>query len=173
MVNANFKNSPLPPMIFRLTLTKILLLASPNIIYGEDLPSGYVITSESAVISKNLETITYLGKVKLKHERFLITGEKLTISYNERKGRNISIAGNPSCFKGTSKRNKSDISAAAKEIIYEELAQLLVFKGNTLIHRNGDTLEATSVNYNLATQKISARSKEGESPVRLTIKSLQ
>ena len=160
-------------MIFRLTLTKILLLASPNIIYGEDLPSGYVITSESAVISKNLETITYLGKVKLKHKRFLITGEKLTISYNERKGRNISIAGNPSCFKGTSKRNKSDISAAAKEIIYEELAQLLVFKGNTIINRNGDKLEATSVDYHLSSQAISARSKEGEDPVRLIIKSLQ
>ena len=86
---------------------------------------------------------------------------------------NISIAGNPSSFKETSKRNKSDISATAKEIIYEELDQLLVFKGNTVIHRNGDKLEATSVNYNLATQKISARSKEGESPVRLTIKSLQ
>ena len=160
-------------MIFRLTLTMILLLGSPNIIYEEDLPSWYVISSESAIISKNLKTITYLGKVKLEHERFLITGEKLTISYNERKGRNISIVGNPSSFKGTSKRNKSDISARANEIIYEELAQLLVFKGNTIIHRNGDKLEATSVNYNLATQAISARSKEGESPVRLTIKSLQ
>ena len=160
-------------MIFRLTLTTILLLTSPSILYGEDLPSGYVISSESAVISKNLETITYLGKVKLEHERFLITGEKLTISYNKSKGMNISIAGNPSSFKETSKRNKSDISATAKEIIYEELDQLLVFKGNTVIHRNGDKLEATSVNYNLATQKISARSKEGESPVRLTIKSLQ
>ena len=172
-MNACFKNSPLPQMIFRLTLTTILLLTSPRILYGEDLPSRYVISSESAVISKNLETITYLGKVKLEHERFLITGEKLTISYNEGKGRNISIAGNPSSFKGTSKRNKSHLSATANEIIYEELAQLLVFKGNTLIHRNGDTLEATSVNYNLATQKISARSKEGENPVRLTIKSLQ
>ena len=160
-------------MIFRLTLTTILLLTSPSILCGEDLPSGYVISSESAVISKNLETITYLGKVKLEHERFLITGEKLTISYNERKGRNISIAGNPSSLKETSKRNKSDISATAKEIIYEELDQLLVFKGNTVIHRNGDKLEATSVNYNLATQKISARSKEGEGPVRLIIKSLQ
>ena len=160
-------------MIFRLTLTTILLLTSPSILYGEDLPSGYVISSESAVISKNLETITYLGKVKLEHERFLITGEKLTISYNKSKGMNISIAGNPSSFKETSNRNKSDISATAKEIIYEELDQLLVFKGNTIIHRNGDKLEATSVNYNLATQKISARSKEGESPVRLTIKSLQ
>ncbi len=160
-------------MIFRLTLTTILLLTSPSIIYGEDLPSGYVISSESAVISKNLETITYLGKVKLEHERFLITGEKLTISYNKSKGMNISIAGNPSSFIETSKRNKSDISATAKEIIYEELDQLLVFKGNTVIHRNGDKLEATSVNYNLATQKISARSKEGEGPVRLIIKSLQ
>ena len=160
-------------MIFRLTLTTILLLTSPSILYGEDPPSGYVISSESAVISKNLETITYLGKVKLEHERFLITGEKLTISYNKSKGMNISIAGNPSSFKGASKRNKSDISATAKEIIYEELDQLLVFKGNTVIHRNGDTLEATSVNYNLATQKISARSKEGEGPVRLIIKSLQ
>ena len=160
-------------MIFRLTLTTILLLTSPSILYGEDLPSGYVISSESAVISKNLETITYLGKVKLEHERFLITGEKLTISYNKSKGMNISIAGNPSSFKETSNRNKSDISATAKEIIYEELDQLLVFKGNTIIHRNGDKLEATSVNYNLATQKISARSKEGENPVRLTIKSLQ
>ena len=160
-------------MIFRLTLTTILLLTSPSILYGEDLPSGYVISSESAVISKNLETITYLGKVKLEHERFLITGEKLTISYNKSKGMNISIAGNPSSFKETSKRNKSDISATAKEIIYEELDQLLVFKGNTVIHRNGDKLEATSVNYNLATQKISARSKEGEGPVRLIIKSLQ
>ena len=157
MVNANFKNSPLPQMIFHLIrLTTILLLASPSIICGEDLPSGYLITSESAVISKNLETITYLGKVKLKHEQFLITGEKLTISYNERKGRSISIAGNPSSLKETSTRNKSDISATAKEIIYEELDQLLVFKGNTLIHRDGDTLEATSVNYSLATQKISA-----------------
>ena len=160
-------------MIFRLTLTTMLLLTSPSILYGEDLPSGYVISSESAVISKNLETITYLGKVKLEHERFLITGEKLTISYNKSKGMNISIAGNPSSFKETSKRNKSDISATAKEIIYEELDQLLVFKGNTVIHRNGDKLEATSVNYNLATQKISARSKEGEGPVRLIIKSLQ
>ena len=160
-------------MIFRLTLTTILLLTSPSILYGEDLPSGYVISSESAVISKNLETITYLGKVKLEHERFLITGEKLTISYNKSKGMNISIAGNPSFFKETSKRNKSDISATAKEIIYEELDQLLVFKRNTVIHRNGDKLEATSVNYNLATQKISARSKEGEGPVRLIIKSLQ
>ena len=95
-MNAYFKNSPLPQMIFRLTLTTILLLTSPSILCGEDLPSGYVISSESAVISKNLETITYMGKVKLEHERFLITGEKLTISYNKSKGMNISIAGNPS-----------------------------------------------------------------------------
>ena len=70
-------------MIFHLTIT-VLLLASPSIIWGRP-PIGYVITGESAIISKNLETITYLGKVKLEHEQFLITGEKLTISYNERK----------------------------------------------------------------------------------------
>ena len=76
-------------------------------------------------------------------------------------------------FQRASKRNKSDISAAAKEIIYEELAQLLVFKGNTIIDRNGDKLEAASVNYNITTQEISARSNEEEDPVRLVIKSLK
>ena len=173
MVNAKPTNSALPQLAIRLTLTMTLLLGSPTIICQEDLPFGYVISSESAIISKNLKTITYLGKVKLEHERFLIRGEKLTISYNERKGRNISIAGNPSSFKGTTKRNISDISATAKEIIYEELDQLLVFKGNTIITRNGDKLEATSVDYNLSSQAISAKSKEGEGPVRLIIKSLQ
>ena len=172
-MNANFKNSALPQMIFRLTLSTILLLGSPKLIYGEYLSSEYVISSQSAVISKNLETITYLGKVKLEHERFLIRGQKLTISYNEGKGRNILIVGNPSSFEGASTRSKSNVSATAKEIIYEELDKLLIFKGNTVFRRNNDTLEATSVNYNLATQKISARSKEGEDPVRLVIKSLQ
>ena len=173
MVNAKPTNSPLPQLAFRLTFTMILLLGSPTIICEEDLPFGYVISSESAIISKNLKTITYLGKVKLEHERFLIRGEKLTISYNKDKGRNISIVGNPSSFEGTSRRNKSNISARANEIIYEELTQLLVFKGNTIINRNGDKLEATSVDYNLSSQAISAISKEGEGPIRLIIKSLQ
>ena len=172
-MNTKSTKPALLQLTFRLTLTMIILLGSPSIICGEDLPFGYVISSESAVISKNLKTITYLGKVKLEHERFLVRGEKLTISYNEGKGRNISITGNPSSFKGTSKKNKPNISATAEEIIYEERAQLLVFKGNTVVHGNGDTLEATSVTYNLATQEISARSKEGEGPVRLKIKSLQ
>ena len=173
MVNAKPPNSALPQLALRLTLTMILLLGSPSIICGEGLPFGYVISSESAIISKDLKTITYLGKVKLEHDQFLISGEKLTISYKKGQGRNISIAGNPSSFKGTSERNKSNISATANEIIYEELAQLLVFKGNTIITRNGDKLEATSVDYALTTQEISARSKEGEGPVRLIIKSLQ
>ena len=160
-------------MIFRLTLSTILLLGSPKLIYGEYLSSEYVISSQSAVISKNLETITYLGKVKLEHERFIITGEKLTISYNEGKGTNISILGNPSSFTATPMKSRAKIFATAKEIIYVELDQLLVFKGNTVIDRNGDKLEAASVNYNIATQEISARSHEGEDPVRLVIKSLK
>ena len=70
-------------------------------------------------------------------------------------------------------KSRANIFATAKEIIYEELDRLLVFKGNTVVHRNGDKLEATSVNYNIATQEISARSNEGEDPVRLVIKSLK
>ena len=173
MVNAKPTYSPLPQLAFRLTFTMILLLGSPTIICEEDLPFGYVISSESAIISKNLKTITYLGKVKLEHERFLIRGEKLTISYDKDKGRNISIVGNPSSFKATSMKSRAKIFATAKEIIYEELDRLLVFKGNTVIDRNGDKLEAASVTYNIATQEISARSHEGEDTVRLVIKSLK
>ena len=172
-MNANFENSVLLQKLCRLSLLMILFLGFQNPIYAEDLPLEYVISSKSAVISKSMETITYHGNVKLEHERFLITGEKLTISYSEGEGTNISIVGNPSSFKATSMKSRANIFATAKEIIYEELDRLLVFKGNTVVHRNGDKLEATSVNYNIATQEISARSKEGEDPVRLVIKSLK
>ena len=70
-------------------------------------------------------------------------------------------------------KSRAKIFATAKEIIYEELDRLLVFKGNTVIDRNGDKLEAASVNYNIATQEISARSHDEEDPVRLVIKSLK
>ena len=172
-MNANFKNSVLLEKLCRLSLLMTLVLGSQSPIYAEDLPLEYVISSKSARISKSMETITYLGKVKLEHQRFLITGEKLTVSYSEGKGTNISILGNPSSFKTTSMKSRAKIFATAKEIIYVELDRLLVFKGNTVIDRNGDKLEAASVNYNIATQEISARSHEGEDPVRLVIKSLK
>ena len=173
MVNANFENSVLLQKLCRLSLFMTVVLGFQSPIYAEDLPLEYVISSKSAHIGKSMETITYLGKVRLEHERFQITGEKLTISYNEGKGTNISIVGNPSSFKATSMKSRAKIFATAKEIIYVELDRLLAFKGNTVIDRNGDKLEAASVNYNIATQEISARSHDGEDPVRLVIKSLK
>ena len=172
-MNATFKNSVPLQKLYRLSLLMTLILGFQSSICAEDLPLEYVISSKSAHISESMETITYLGKVKLEHERFLITGEKLTISYNEGKGTNISILGNPSSFTATPMKSRAKIFATAKEIIYVEPARLLVFKGNTVIERNGDKLEAASVNYNIATQEISARSHEGEDPVRLVIKSLK
>ena len=68
--------------------------------------------------------------------------------------------------------SKSNILATATEIIYEGLDKVLIFKGNAVVKRNRDTLKATSVNYNIASQEISAISTEGEGPVRLVIKSL-
>ena len=172
-MNANFKNSVLTQKLCRLSLLMTFVLGFQSPIYAEDLPLEYVISSKSAHISTSMETITYIGTVKLEHEQFLITGEKLTISYNEGKGTNISIVGNPSSFKATSMKSRAKIFATAKEIIYVELDRFLVFKGNTVIDRNGDKLEAASVNYNITTQEISARSNEEEDPVRLVIKSLK
>ena len=172
-MNTNFKSSVLPQKLCRLSLLMTFILGFHSPIYAEDLPLEYVISSKSAHISTSMETITYIGTVKLEHEQFLITGEKLTISYDEGKGTNISIVGNPSSFKATSMKSRAKIFATAKEIIYVELDRLLVFKGNTVIDRNGDKLEAASVNYNIATQEISAISHDGEDPVRLVIKSLK
>ena len=174
MVNANFQNSILRQMIVRFSLSIVLLLGFLSHIYGEDLPPEFMISSKSAVISKSLETATYLGNVKLVHERFLITGEKLIISYREGEATHISMLGNPSSFKGegTLIKSKSNILATATEIIYEGLDQILIFKGNAVVKRNRDTLKAASVDYNIASQEISARSAEGEDPVRLVIKSL-
>ena len=159
-------------MIVRFSLSIVLLLGFLSHIYGEDFPSEYVISSKSAIISKSLETATYLGKVKLEHERFLMTGEKLIISYKEGEAPHISMVGNPSSFEGTFTRSKSNILATATEIIYEGLDQILIFKGNAVVTKNRDTLEATSISYNIASQEISASSAEGEDPVRLVIKSL-
>ena len=125
------------------------------------------------IVPKSLETATYLGNVKLVHERFLITGEKLIISYREDETTQISMVGNPSSFEGTLIKSKSNILATATEIIYKGLDQVLIFQGNAVVKRNRDTLEAASVNYNIATQEISARSHEEEDPVRLVIKSLK
>ena len=172
MVNASFQNSILRQMIVRFSLSIVLLLGFLSHIYGEDLPPEFVISSQSAVIGKSLETATYLGNVKLVHERFLITGEKLIISYREGEAAHISMVGNPSSFQGTLLKSKSNILATATEIIYEGLDQILIFKGNAVVKRNRDTLEATSISYNIASQEISARSAEGEDPVRLVIKSL-
>ena len=172
MVNANFQNSILRQMIVRFSLSIVLLLGFLSHIYGEDLPSEFVISSKSAVISKSLETATYLGNVKLVHERFLITGEKLIISYREGEAAHISMVGKPSSFEGTLITSKSNILATATEIIYKGLDQILIFKGNAVVKRNRDTLEATSISYNIASQEFFARSTEGEDPVRLVIKSL-
>ena len=172
MVNASFQNSILRQMIVRFSLSIVLLLGFLSHIYGEDLPPEFVISSKSAVISKSLETATYLGNVKLVHERFLITGEKLIISYREGEAAHISMVGNPSSFQGTLLKSKSNILATATEIIYEGLDQSLIFKGNAVVKRNRDTLKATYLSYNIASQEISARSAEGEDPVRLVIKSL-
>jgi len=170
--NANFQNSILRQMIVRFSLSIVLLLGFLSHTYGEDLPPEFVISSKSAVISKSLETATYLGNVKLVHERFLITGEKLIISYREGDVKHISMVGNPSSFEGTLNKSKSNILATATEIIYEGLDQILIFRGNAIVKRNRDTLEATSISYNIASQEISARSAGGEDPVRLVMKSL-
>ena len=172
MVNPNVKNSIFRHIIVRSSLSILFLLGFLSQIYGEDSPPSYIISSKAAIISKNLETVTYLGKVKLEHERFLITGEKLIISYREGEAPHISIVGNPSSFEGIFTRSKSYILATATEIVYEGLDQVVIFKGNAVVKRNRDTLEAASINYNVASQEISARSAEGEDPVRLVIKSL-
>ena len=171
-MNPNVKSSIFRHIIVRSSLSILFLLGFLSQIYGEDSPPSYIISSKSAIISKNLETVTYLGNVKLEHERFLITGEKLIISYREGDVKHISMVGNPSSFQGTLLKSKSNIFATATEIIYEGLDQILIFKGNAVVKRNRDTLEAASVNYNIASQEISARSAEGEDPVRLVIKSL-
>ena len=172
MVNATIKNSIFRHIIVRSSLSILFLLGFLSQIYGENSPPEYVISSKSAIISKSLETVTYLGKVKLKHERFLITGEKLIISYREGEAPHISIVGNPCSFEGTFTRHKSNILATATEIVYKGLDQVVIFKGNAIVKRNRDTLKAAFVDYNIASQEISARSAEGEDPVRLVIKSL-
>ena len=62
--------------------------------------------------------------------------------------------------------------ASAKEIIYKQPEQVLIFRGGVIFAKNGDTLEASSVKYDITTQEISAMSAEGDSPIRLVIKSL-
>ena len=85
----------------------------------------------------------------------------------------FSVSGDPCSFVGTVGANKPNLVASAQEIIYQnqEQEQVLVFRGKVIFEKNGDTLEASSIIYDVNNQEISARSDIGDSPIRLVIKS--
>ena len=158
--------------IFFKYLVTVNLLFFHGLISSEELVSGYAITSEKAIIDKGFQNITYLGNVKLTHARFVIRGDTLTSSNLEGRNSGFSVSGDSCSFTETKEAETDQLYASAKEIIFKQPEQVLILRGNVVFSKNGDSLEASSINYDINTKKISAKSDEGGSPIRLVIKSL-
>ena len=152
-------------------LTAFILLCFQGLVASEELVVGYAITSKKALVENGFQKITYLGDVELTHKRFKISGDILTSSYVEGRSSGFSVSGNPCSFIGPQKMDTDPLVASAKEIIYKQPEQVLIFRGEVVFAKNGDTLEASFIKYDITTQEISATSAEGDSPIRLVIKS--
>ena len=126
------------------------------------------IEADSAELSETRDVSIYRGNVHLKRGPLSMRGDELRITRNTDSGQiEARLSGTPATATHTTKQDPVPVTAAALQIIYTTIAEILELKGDARISRGEDQLQGDSVRYDVANARIQADG--GKQRVRIII----
>lgn len=96
------------------------------------------------------------GNVLLTQGSRQIKGQTITIFSEQSKVVKVIARGNPASFTQRIAQNKKPVSAQANEIHYILAEDSLLLTGKATINQEGSTINGDTINYNAATERVSA-----------------
>jgi len=119
------------------------------------------LTADRAELDDQKGISIYTGKVKLTQGSILLTGHKLIVESSDGITRMITTFGQPARFKQRPDDKPDDVVATAKRIKYDPTKEKMFLDGEALIVQGNQQFRGEHITYDMATDKIKARSATG------------
>lgn len=140
----------------------MFLLAVTPLSWGlpEDSQQPINIQSDRASqsIKGEIEKTVYVGNVVMTQGSLLVNGNRVTIHSHDREVIKIIASGTPARFQQQSDPQKEPVKAEANRIQYVLKSNSVLLSGEAKIEQNGATVSGKQINYNIATERVLAKS---------------
>lgn len=137
------------------TLVSTLVWGLPG---DNEQPINIQADSAEQSITDGTEKTIYTGNVIMTQGSLLINGGQVTIFTKDHEVTQIIATGKPAHFKQQSGLEKKPIKAYANRINYDLEDETVVMLDDALLRQGGDTVEGKRIDYNIATERVKARS---------------
>lgn len=149
-----------------LGLAVALVLGQSAIALPEDADQPIHIQADYAEIDEQGETAVYRGSVQVDQGTLRVTGEEMTVVWQDKKVIRITATGTPAHYTQQIKADKGQVRADAKTIVYYTQEERLQLEGDAHLNQEGNTISGDLIRYDIVAGKVAAT---GDGPVRMTL----
>lgn len=145
------------------TLSILLLLTTGSNAFSleSDANAEITIQSNSAEFDRKAGTATYIGDVILEQGTLLINADTITLHSDQNQQLEKAIAiGAPAHFQQQMEGDKGLTKAQGHSITYLTQDKTVVLLKNAVVEQAGNSFSGDSINYNIISEKISAKGQQ-------------
>ncbi|MDP5209491.1 lipopolysaccharide transport periplasmic protein LptA [Microbulbifer sp. 2205BS26-8] len=120
----------------------------------------------NAALSSNL--VVYSNNVVITQGSLKIRADRVEVYFTtDKEVRRVIAEGKPAHFEQKILAGENPVKARARRIEYSVSSEELLLTGEALVDRDGNTLAAEKINYDLTTEQLSARGQTGKGRVEM------
>ncbi|WP_299941551.1 lipopolysaccharide transport periplasmic protein LptA [uncultured Microbulbifer sp.] len=150
------------------TAATLIFLTAVVYALPEDREQRVNIKSDAmnAALSSNL--VVYSDNVIITQGSLQIRADRVEVYFTpDKEVRRVIAEGKPAHFEQKILEGENPVKARARRIEYSVSSEELYLTGEALVDRDGNTLAAEKINYDLTTEQMSARGQTGKGRVEM------
>ena len=147
----------------RLSLLALVLAAPQALALKSDTQQPVYINSDTQQVDMQSNQVTFKGNVSLKQGSINIDADRVVVTRDPKTEsiKQIQAFGKPATFSQLMDDGKT-LSGQANELDYRISTDELTMKGQAQLKQDGNTIQSSSIRYQIGRQKLVAASSENE-----------
>ncbi|WP_444937571.1 lipopolysaccharide transport periplasmic protein LptA [Microbulbifer sp. JMSA002] len=153
------------------TIAALLLTASSAFALPEDRQQRINISSDAMNAGLNNNLVVYSNNVVITQGSLKIRADRVEVYFTpEKEISRVVAVGKPAHFQQKILQGENPVKARAQRIVYQVGSEELQLTGKAHVDREGNTLTAEKIDYDLTTEQMSAKGQTGKGRVEMTWK---
>ncbi|GAB2878594.1 lipopolysaccharide transport periplasmic protein LptA [Microbulbifer echini] len=152
-------------------IAALVLTASSAVALPEDRQQRINISSDAMNAGLNNNLVVYNKNVVITQGSLKIQADRVEVYFTPEKEISRVVAiGKPAHFQQKILQTERPVKAKAQKIVYRVSSEELQLTGKAHVDREGNTLAAEKIDYDLTTEQMSAQGQTGKGRVEMTWK---
>ncbi|WP_226645691.1 lipopolysaccharide transport periplasmic protein LptA [Microbulbifer variabilis] len=152
-------------------IAALALTASVAVALPEDRQQRINISSDAMNAGLNNNLVVYNKNVVITQGSLKIQADRVEVYFTpEKEISRVVAVGKPAHFQQKILQGENPVKARAQRIVYQVGSEELQLTGKAHVDREGNTLAAEKIDYDLTTEQMSAKGQTGKGRVEMTWK---